>query len=468
MDQSDGCVQAYVNCALIMGEWRSYFLGSVLMPSLVVVGAQWGDEGKGKLVDYLTAGADWVARFQGGNNAGHTLVVNGVKTKLRLIPSGILHSHTRCVMGAGVVIDPQVLFDEIAALRKSGVAVTPGRLFIDRDAHLILGYHVAIDRAREARAGSGKIGTTGLGIGPAYEDRAGRCGVRLADLTSLELLRARLQAVLEEKNKYLTLVLNSEPVPFEKVWASVELAARELLPFIGNVSSLLEEASVRQEKIVFEGAQGTLLDQMHGTVPFVTSSNTIAGAAATGCGLGPKRIQYVLGVAKAYVTRVGSGPFPTEMEEAIGNEVRERGAEYGTVTGRPRSCGWFDAVALKRAVRLNGLDGIAITKLDVLRGLEKIKVCVKYHLDGKELTDTPPLASDYGRVVPQYVDFDGFNEDLSGVTKWHHLPRNARFYLSTLAEIVGCPVTMLSFGAERDSTLFSSQGAYEQNFMPTR
>ncbi|MBX7143369.1 MAG: adenylosuccinate synthase [Oligoflexia bacterium] len=436
------------------------------MPSLVVIGAQWGDEGKGKLVDYLTAGADWVARFQGGNNAGHTLVVNGVKTKLRLIPSGILHPHTRCAMGAGVVIDPQVLRDEMAALGKSGVTVSPTRLFIDRDAHLILGYHVAIDRAREQRAGKAKIGTTGLGIGPAYEDRAARCGVRLADLTAPTELRERLQALVEEKNKYLTLVLNSEPISFDSVWASVELARAELLPFMANVSNLLEEASVHQQKIVFEGAQGTLLDQAHGTVPFVTSSNTIAGAAATGCGLGPKRIQYVLGVAKAYVTRVGSGPFPTEMEQATAHEVRERGAEYGTVTGRPRSCGWFDAVALKRAVRLNGLDGIALTKLDVLRGLPKIKVCVKYLLDGKELNDAPALASEYARVVPQYVEFDGFDEDLAGVTKWHHLPRNARFYISTLAEIVGCPVTMLSFGAERDSTLFSSQGAFEQNFMP--
>ena len=434
------------------------------MPSLVVIGAQWGDEGKGKLVDYLTSGAEWVARFQGGNNAGHTLVIDGVKTKLQLLPSGILRPTTRCVIGAGVVVNPQVVLAEIQKVRAMGVSVTPDRLIIDNDAQLVLDYHVAIDCAREAIAGKERIGTTGRGIGPAYEDRAARCGVRVAELFNLKELRERLEPLVEQRNQYLTAVLKAPPVEFKDLWEGLEIASKELSTFIGNVSALLDQALHRGEKVVFEGAQGTMLDITHGTVPFVTSSSTLAGAAATGCGLGPKQINHVLGVAKAYVTRVGRGPFPTEMEPSIATLIREKGGEFGTVTGRPRSCGWFDAVALKRAVRLNGLDGLAITKLDVLSGLSKIKVCVKYLLDGKELHDAPPLISDYARVVPHYVEFDGWHQDFSKVSKWHHLPATARLYLAAIAEIVGCPVTVVSFGAERMDTLFSSAGSFERQF----
>lgn len=435
------------------------------MPALVVIGAQWGDEGKGKLVDYLTSGADFVARFQGGNNAGHTLVVDGVKTKLQLVPSGILREQTRCVIGAGVVVDPNALINEIRNLRGAGVAVTPARLVIDRDAHLILPYHIALDNAREARAGKNKIGTTGRGIGPAYEDRAGRCGVRFADLFLLDELKLRLADLVAQKNDYLAKVLGADSIDFNTVWESVEQAVRELKDYVGNVSLILDGALKSGSKIVFEGAQGTLLDQTHGTVPFVTSSHTLAGAATTGCGVGAKYLDHVLGVAKAYCTRVGSGPFPTIMDEPIAHQVREKGGEYGTVTGRPRACGWFDAVAMRRAVRLNGIDSVAITKLDVLSGFEKIKVCVKYLLDGQEIEDVPAIASEVDRIAPHYIEFDGWAGDFTGVTKWHHLPAEVRFYLTTIGEIIGAPVTIASVGAERESTIFSSGASFVRTFV---
>ena len=435
------------------------------MPALVVIGAQWGDEGKGKLVDYLTSGADFVARFQGGNNAGHTLVVDGVKTKLQLVPSGILREQTRCVIGAGVVVDPNALINEIRNLRGAGVAVTPARLVIDRDAHLILPYHIALDNAREARAGKNKIGTTGRGIGPAYEDRAGRCGVRFADLFLLDELKLRLADLVAQKNDYLAKVLGADSIDFNTVWESVEQAVRELKDYVGNVSLILDGALKSGSKIVFEGAQGTLLDQTHGTVPFVTSSHTLAGAATTGCGVGAKYLDHVLGVAKAYCTRVGSGPFPTIMDEPIAHQVREKGGEYGTVTGRPRACGWFDAVAMRRAVRLNGIDSVAITKLDVLSGFEKIKVCVKYLLDSREIEDVPAIASEVDRIAPHYIEFDGWAGDFTGVTKWHHLPAEVRFYLTTIGEIIGAPVTIASVGAERESTIFSSGASFVRTFV---
>jgi adenylosuccinate synthase len=435
------------------------------MPALVVIGAQWGDEGKGKLVDYLTSGADFVARFQGGNNAGHTLVVDGVKTKLQLVPSGILREQTRCVIGAGVVVDPNALINEIRNLRGAGVAVTPARLVIDRDAHLILPYHIALDNAREARAGKNKIGTTGRGIGPAYEDRAGRCGVRFADLFLLDELKLRLADLVAQKNDYLAKVLGADSIDFNTVWESVEQAVRELKDYVGNVSLILDGALKSGSKIVFEGAQGTLLDQTHGTVPFVTSSHTLAGAATTGCGVGAKYLDHVLGVAKAYCTRVGSGPFPTIMDEPIAHQVREKGGEYGTVTGRPRACGWFDAVAMRRAVRLNGIDSVAITKLDVLSGFEKIKVCVKYLLDGREIEDVPAIASEVDRIAPHYIEFDGWAGNFTGVTKWHHLPAEVRFYLTTIGEIIGAPVTIASIGAERESTIFSSGASFVRTFV---
>ena len=436
------------------------------MPSLVVVGAQWGDEGKGKLVDYLTSNADWVVRFQGGNNAGHTLVVDGVKTKLSLVPSGILRKNSQCLIGAGVVVNPFVLLDEMDGLRKVGVDVSPSRLIIDRDAHLVLDHHVAVDQAREIAKGKDKIGTTGRGIGPCYEDRAARVGVRFADLLALSELKPRLEDVVRERNEYLALVLRSDAkIDFTQMWSRLEAATERLAPYIGNGSLVIDTALRGGARVVFEGAQGTLLDQVFGTVPFVTSSNTIAGAVTTGCGVGPKLIDHVLGVAKAYSTRVGSGPFPTELHDSIADQIRTVGAEFGTITGRPRRCGWFDAVAMKRAARLNGLDSLAITKLDVLSGLKKLKICIRYTIDGKEVEDVPALASQIERVVPQYIELDGWEDTLQNAHKWHHLPAEARLYLSTVAEIIGCPVSIASVGPERESTIFSSGAAYIKNFV---
>ena len=349
------------------------------MPSLVVIGAQWGDEGKGKLVDYLTAACGYVVRYQGGNNAGHTLVVDGKKTKLSLIPSGVLRSETCCVIAAGVVVDLSVLMGEILELEKSGIILRPEKFLIDREANIIFSYHCEVDLAREENKGADKIGTTGRGIGPAYEEKASRSSIRFADLFDLDSLRVKLQRNIEHWNKYLQHVLLSERrADFESEWSRTCTLAAKLLPFIGNASLEIDNALERGEKVLFEGAQGTLLDQSFGTVPYVTSSHTLAGAVSTGC---PKRINYVLGVAKAYSTRVGSGPYPTEIHDSVADLIREKGAEFGTVTGRPRRCGWFDALAMKRAVRLNGIDSLVLTKLDVLCGLEKIKICTGYHLD---------------------------------------------------------------------------------------
>ncbi len=436
------------------------------MPGLAVIGAQWGDEGKGKLVDYLTARADFVVRFQGGNNAGHTLVVGNQTTKLSLIPSGVLHQGTVGLIGAGVVVDPKVLIDEMERLSKAGIVVDATRLFVDRDAHLIMPYHRLIDHAREAQLGENKIGTTGRGIGPAYEDRAKRSGVRFADLLALEQLKPRLQRNCEEANRYLKFVLESnQVVQFDSLWSELEGFASRLAPFISNVSLAVNEALDQEKKVVFEGAQGTLLDQVFGTVPFVTSSNTIAGAASTGCGIGPRRIDYVLGVAKAYSTRVGSGPFPTELPDPLGKELRDKGGEYGVVTGRPRRTGWFDAVALRKAVRLNGIDSLALTKLDVLSGFERIAICVNYKVNGKEVEDVPALAHELAQVEPQYIMLDGWKEDISSVRKWHHLPINARLYLSTVAEILGIPISIVSVGPEREQTLFSKGASFVKNFV---
>ncbi len=435
------------------------------MPGLVVVGAQWGDEGKGKLVDYLTSSADSVVRFQGGNNAGHTLVVDGETTKLHLIPSGILRSESTCFIAAGVVVDPDVFWKEVSDLKARGVKVEPSNLVIDRDAHLILPYHKATDIAREEARGLKKIGTTGRGIGPAYEDRANRSGVRIAELSDLESLREKVKTNYESRVSYLEKVLEvSNTLSFDEVWSSIERAKENLSPYIGNASYTVNKHISSGKKVVFEGAQGTFLDQVHGTLPFVTSSNTIAGAVTTGVGIGPKAIDYVLGVAKAYTTRVGSGPFPTELTCEIGDRLVQVGAEFGTTTGRKRRCGWFDAFLLKRAVRLNGMDGVALTKLDVLTGINPLKICVSYKLDGEKLKDLPALSSKLELVEPQFIELEGWEEDLTNVTKWHHLPAQARFYISTISEIIGAPITMVSVGPERDSTIFSSGSSFVKNF----
>lgn len=434
------------------------------MPSLVVVGAQWGDEGKGKLVDFLTLNAHYVVRFQGGNNAGHTLVVNGQKTKLSLVPSGILRPQAKCCLAAGVVVNAEVLLNEISMLQQAGVEVNPDRLVLDRNAHLIMPYHVAIDQAREHAKGEKKIGTTGRGIGPAYEDRASREGVRVAELLDLPALRSRLEEVLRQRNRYLEGVLESDPVPFDQVWRWVSELAPRVVPFIGNVSLELSRALAAQQRVVFEGAQGTLLDQTFGTVPFVTSSHTIAAGAACGSGLGPRSVDHVLAVAKAYTTRVGSGPFPTELDDETGELIRTKGAEFGTVTGRSRRCGWFDAFAMRSAVRLNGANSLAITKLDVLAGLPSVKICINYRVKGKKLEDVPALASELDCIEPEYIELEGWDDSIADARKWHELPASARLYLATIAEIVGCPVTIASVGAEREATLFSTSAAYVRTF----
>ncbi|RIL11290.1 MAG: adenylosuccinate synthase [Proteobacteria bacterium] len=436
------------------------------MSGLVIVGAQWGDEGKGKLVDFFTQRSDLVVRFQGGNNAGHTLVVGGVTTKLHLIPSGILRPQARCLIGAGVVVNPQVLLSEIGDLLKAGIKVGPERLIVDREAHLIMQYHPLIDLAREENLGSNKIGTTGRGIGPAYEDRSARCGVRVADLLNLGELRPRLEELVREKNLYLRSVLrSSQQADFGKLWSELEEYAAKLGPYIGNGSLILDRAHQAGARIIFEGAQAALLDLSFGTVPFVTSASTLAGSVLTGCGVGPKHIDYVLGVAKAYCTRVGSGPFPTELTAQLGESIRQRGREFGTTTGRPRRCGWFDAFAVKRAKRLNGFDSLAITKLDVLTGIEKLKICIKYNLEGKEIEDLPALASELSRVEPVYIELEGWQESLEKVNKWHELPAAARLYLNTISEIVACPVTVASVSAEREATIFSNQAGFLRSFV---
>lgn len=436
------------------------------MSSLVLIGAQWGDEGKGKLVDYLTAKADCVVRFQGGNNAGHTIVVDGKKTKLSLVPSGILRPGVRCMLGAGTVVNPDVLLQEIQGLQANGIEVTPDRLIIDENAHLILDYHIAIDKTREELKGKEKIGTTGRGIGPAYEDRARRTGIRFGQFFEMEELKAQLKENIEERQLTLSSVLKSDfKLDFDAQWQACQNYAEKLRPFIGNVSLELDRHLKAEKRVLFEGAQGTLLDQTFGALPFVTSSNTTAGAVTTGAGIAPKHIDYVLGVSKAYSTRVGSGPFPTELVDKTGDFIRERGGEFGTVTGRPRRIGWFDAVALKKAIRLNGFNSLAITKLDVLTGVEKIKLCVKYKLNGREIEDVPSLSSHFAKVEPEYIEFEGWQDSLGQIRKWHKLPKSVRFYLSTLSEIVGCPISLVSVGAEREDTIFMSNSQFVKNFM---
>jgi adenylosuccinate synthase len=435
------------------------------MSALTVVGVQWGDEGKGKIVDVLTASADYVVRFQGGNNAGHTLVVDGKKTKLSLVPSGILRSQTTCLIGAGVVLDGNKLLEEIGDLRAVGLQVDPSRLVIDERVELILEYHRAIDKAREEFKGSKKIGTTGRGIGPAYEDKAGRCGIRLVDLRRLNDARVKLEDIVAQRNVYLTHVLKSQvQVPFETVWESLQVFAREILPFAGDVSVLLDKAFRAKKKIVFEGAQGSMLDITFGTTPYVTSSSTIAGGVGTGCGIGSAGISQVLGVAKAYCTRVGEGPFPTELHSAEGDMLRTRGAEFGTVTGRPRRCGWFDVVALRQAIRLSGVTCLALTKLDVLSGLSTVQVCYAYQLAGDRIDTVPSLAAELEEVIPLYQDFPGWQEDISECRSWDDLPRAAQSFIRSLEELLECPVVIASVGPERGATLRAPGEQYLKDF----
>lgn len=420
--------------------------------NVVVIGTQWGDEGKGKIVDWLTEQAHGVVRFQGGHNAGHTLVINGVKTILRLIPSGILRPNVRCYIGNGVVLSPPALLGEIDELKAAGIDCAQ-RLSISGNCPLILDYHVALDKAREERKGAGRIGTTGRGIGPAYEDKVARRAVRAQDLFDPSRFGQLVREALDYHNFVLTRYLNAEAVDADGVIERTLALAERLKPMITDVSYRLNAEMAAGRSLLFEGAQGTLLDVDHGTYPFVTSSNTVAGAASAGAGVAPQRLNYVLGITKAYSTRVGSGPFPTELLDATGDLLRTRGKEFGAVTGRPRRCGWFDGAALRRSVQLNGTTGLCITKLDVLDGLPVVRLCTGYRFRGDVVDILPFGADEVAQCEPIYEDFPGWTESTFGVQSWDRLPGSARRYLDRLSEVTGVPLDMVSTGPDRDQTI---------------
>ena len=420
--------------------------------NVVILGSQWGDEGKGKIVDLLTDKASVVARFQGGHNAGHTLVIDGKKTALHLIPSGILRSHVNCVIGNGVVVAPDALIKEIQMLEERGVKVT-GRLKVSGSCPLILPYHIALDQAREAARGNAKIGTTGRGIGPAYEDKVARRGLRLSDLANIERFAEKLREVMDYHNFALTEYYKADPVDFDQTLALVKEWAQVLLPMKADVTKILHDAREAGENILFEGAQGSLLDIDHGTYPFVTSSNTTAGSTATGSGFGPLYLDYVLGITKAYTTRVGSGPFPTELHCEIGRYLGEKGHEFGTTTGRERRCGWFDAVALRQAVRVNSISGICLTKLDVLDGLDEIKICVGYQDVNGNDAGMPMHADDFENITPVYETMRGWSSVTVGVQRLEDLPEAAKNYICRIEELTGAPVDVVSTGPDRVETV---------------
>jgi len=428
--------------------------------NVVVIGTQWGDEGKGKVVDWLTDHAQAVVRFQGGHNAGHTLIIGGKKTILRLIPSGIMHPQVICYIGNGVVLSPEALFKEIGELEAAGLDVR-SRLKISEAATLILPYHVAIDHAREKKRGSDKIGTTGRGIGPAYEDKVARRALRVQDFFYPDQFAAKLKENLDYHNFALTQYYKVEALDFKKVLEEAMSYAERIKSMVVDVSSALYAAEQAGQNLLFEGAQGTLLDIDHGTYPFVTSSNCVAGNAAAGSGVGPGSLHYILGITKAYCTRVGAGPFPSELydhenpakQDPVGIRLAEVGKEFGSVTGRPRRTGWLDAAALKRSIQINGLTGLCITKLDVLDGIKTIRLCVGYKLDSKTLDVLPRGAEAVARCEPIYEDFAGWTDSTVGITDWNKLPKTAQDYLKRVQEICGKPIAMVSTGPERDETI---------------
>ncbi len=423
------------------------------MPVVVLIGCQWGDEGKGKVVDFFARKAEVVARFQGGNNAGHTLVVSGEQVILHLVPSGILHPGKLCIIGNGVVIDPEVLLEEIEALRAKGHLNDDSRLKISDRAHLILPVHKAVDLASENKKGASKIGTTGRGIGPSYSDKASRSGLRFGLLKNPDLLKNNLKKVIEEKNQYLTKVLKAEPMDPEKIIKKFITLSKKLAGYSENTGLLLHQLIKEGKKVLFEGAQGTMLDMDHGTYPFVTSSNTVSAAAATGSGIGPKLIDRIIGISKAYTTRVGGGPFPTELKDELGEKLRERGGEYGSTTGRPRRCGWIDLVQLKYAVRLNSLTDLVVTKLDVLSGIDQIKVCVGYQYQGELLNDFPAEIEILDALEPVYKEVKGWKEDLSGAKEFNELPFAARDYLKFIQDELAVPLLAVSVGKDREQII---------------
>jgi adenylosuccinate synthase len=422
------------------------------MTNVVVVGAQWGDEGKGKIVDWLSERADIVVRFQGGHNAGHTLVIGDMTYKLSLLPSGVVREGKLGVIGNGVVIDPWALREEIARLRAQGLRITPENLRIAENATLILPLHRELDLWREEAAGRGKIGTTGRGIGPAYEDKVGRRAIRVNDLVNLDTLGPKLERILVHHNA-LRRGLGRPECSQEVLMTALEDVRDDILPHVDVVWDLLDRARRGGKRILFEGAQGALLDIDHGTYPFVTSSNTVAAQAATGSGVGPHVVGYVLGIAKAYTTRVGSGPFPTELDDEIGQRLGERGHEFGTVTGRQRRCGWFDAVLARQTIKVAGINGIALTKLDVLDGFEEIKVCVGYRSAGEQIDRLPAGQNAQAQVEPVWETFEGWSQSTRGARKWADLPAQAVKYVRHIEELIECPVTLLSTSPERDDTI---------------
>jgi adenylosuccinate synthase len=421
------------------------------MPAIVIVGTQWGDEGKGKATDLLADDVQYVVRYQGGNNAGHTIIVGDTTLKLHLVPSGVMYPHVTPVIGDGVVIDPGVLLDELDGLVEQGLDVS--RLKISGNAHLIMPYHREIDAITERHLGRQKLGTTKRGIGPCYADKASRIGLRVQDLYDMKIFRQKLEAVLQQKNAVLTRVYNRMPMKAVDIETEYAVYAERLQPYIADTMMLLHEGLERGENVLLEGAQGTLLDLDHGTYPFVTSSNPVSGGAMTGAGLGPKHVTDVIGITKAYVTRVGSGPFPTELFDQVGEQMTEVGREYGTTTGRRRRVGWFDAVLARYAGRVNGLTGHFLTKLDVLSNFETLRVCRAYRYQDTEFEHFPPHQTAFHHAQPVYEDLPGWTEDITGITRFADLPKNARGYVERLEELIDTPIRWVSVGPARDQTL---------------
>lgn len=425
------------------------------MPGIIVVGSQWGDEGKGKVVDVFSAKADYVVRYQGGANAGHTLVVDGKKTILHLVPSGVLHPNTSCVIAAGCVLDVEKLCEEIRALKENGLLKDPAQLMISDSCTVILPYHRQLDQAREKSAGHDKIGTTGKGIGPAYEERASRTALLFGDLFQKDTVKAKLEVALKEKNFLLEKFYNEKPVSADEMLKLINTVTEYLAPHrCRDTSLVIYKALKASKKVLFEGAQGSLLDLLHGTYPFVTSSSTLSGSAMIGAGIGPGTINQVMGITKAYTTRVGSGPFPTECENEIGERIREVGKEFGSTTGRSRRCGWLDLVALKYAIRLSGITSLALMKLDVLSGFEKIDVCTAYELDGARITEYPVSPGDLARCKPLYETLHGWKEDLTSAKSLKDVPRYAQEYIQFIGAAVAVPIDVVSVGPGRDQTLW--------------
>ena len=423
------------------------------MANTVIIGSQWGDEGKGKIVDMLSSGSDVIVRFQGGNNAGHTIKVNGHQTILHTIPSGILHPGKLCLVGNGVVLDPFVFLQEVDELKAQSVDVSPSRLGISPKTHLILPYHRAIDMAREAMKKGKKIGTTGRGIGPCYEDKAARIGLRCGDLLNPDLVRTKIRTALQEKNVLFANLYHCDVMDADKVADEILGIADRMTPYLRDVSEAIQDAVKSGKVVLWEGAQGVHLDIDHGTYPYVTSSNTVAGYASTGSGIGPDRITRTVGIVKAYTTRVGSGPFPTELEDETGKFLRENGHEFGATTGRPRRCGWLDAVVIRETARLCGLTDIALTKVDVLRGLPTLKICVDYEYKGERIAYPPQGENALAEVKPIYEELPGFSEDITGCRAFAALPGNVQKYIKRIEALTGVKVSIVSVGADREETI---------------